>query len=263
MRALVVYESMYGNTRAVAVDIAAGLRATHEVTLVPVTRVTRELVATADLIVAGSPTHMHGMPTVASRRMAAETARKQGSGLNLDPDADGPGSPCSRAAPAGAFRGCWAGTAAACWSQRKASSSASRTRWSRERPNEPARGEHWSARPHAWPASLPSSYDLRKGGKDVQERSARGRSSQAGGPQVHRSLGPVEGLLLPGAANRESHHAADSEPSTPGGPVAVRAPLPRIAHGTAGGRGERGRPHHDDRAPAGRARRGARVGHCD
>jgi flavodoxin len=27
MRALVVYESMYGNTHAVAVDIAAGLRA--------------------------------------------------------------------------------------------------------------------------------------------------------------------------------------------------------------------------------------------
>jgi hypothetical protein len=91
MQALVVYESMYGNTHAVAVDIAAGLRATHEVTLVPVTRATRELVAAADLIVAGSPTHIHGMPTVTSRRMAVETARKQGSGLNLDPDADGPG----------------------------------------------------------------------------------------------------------------------------------------------------------------------------
>ena len=91
MQALVVYESMYGNTHGVAVEVAAGLRAMHEVTLVPVTRATRELVAAADLIVAGSPTHMHGMPTVASRRMAAETARKQGSGLNLDPDADGPG----------------------------------------------------------------------------------------------------------------------------------------------------------------------------
>jgi hypothetical protein len=91
MRALVVYESVYGNTHAVAVDVAAGLRATHEVTLVPVTRATRELVAAADLIVAGSPTHMHGMPTVTSRRMAVETAPKQGSGLNLDPDAGGPG----------------------------------------------------------------------------------------------------------------------------------------------------------------------------
>ena len=72
-------------------DIAAGLRAAHEVTLVPVTRATRELVAAADLIVAGAPTHLHGMPTIGSRRTAAETAREPGSGLTLDPDADGPG----------------------------------------------------------------------------------------------------------------------------------------------------------------------------
>ena len=91
MRALVVYESIYGNTHAVATDVAAGLRATHEVTLVPVTRATRELVAAADLIVVGGPTHMRGMPTVASRRMAAEAARKPDSGLTIDPDADGPG----------------------------------------------------------------------------------------------------------------------------------------------------------------------------
>jgi len=91
MRALVVYESMYGNTRALAVDIAAGLGVTHEVTVVPVTRAGRELVAAANLIVAGSPTHMHGMPTVASRRSAAAAAGRQGSGLLLDPDADGPG----------------------------------------------------------------------------------------------------------------------------------------------------------------------------
>jgi hypothetical protein len=82
---------MYGNTHAVAVEIAAGLGATHEVTVVPVTRASHELVAAAGLIVAGSPTHMHGMPTVASRRSAAETARKQGGRLVLDPDADGPG----------------------------------------------------------------------------------------------------------------------------------------------------------------------------
>jgi flavodoxin len=31
MRALVVYESMYGNTHAVAINIAAGLSARHEV----------------------------------------------------------------------------------------------------------------------------------------------------------------------------------------------------------------------------------------
>jgi flavodoxin-like protein len=91
MRALVVYESMYGNTHAVAINIAAGLSATHEVTLVPVTRVTPELVAAANLLVVGGPTHMHGMSSAASRRSAAQTARKPGSGLTMDPDADGPG----------------------------------------------------------------------------------------------------------------------------------------------------------------------------
>jgi hypothetical protein len=91
MRALVVYESMYGNTHAVATDVAAGLRATHQVTLVPVTRATRELVTAAGLIVVGGPTHLHGLSTVASRRTAAETARRPDSGLTLDPDADGPG----------------------------------------------------------------------------------------------------------------------------------------------------------------------------
>jgi hypothetical protein len=91
MRALVVYESMYGNTHAVAIDIAAGLRATHEVTLVPVNRATRVLVASSGLIVAGAPTHLHGLSTVASRRAAAESARKPGSGLTMDSDADGHG----------------------------------------------------------------------------------------------------------------------------------------------------------------------------
>jgi flavodoxin-like protein len=91
MRVLVVYESMYGNARAVATDIAAGLGAAHEVTLMPVCRATRELVAAADLLVVGGPTHLHGMSTARSRRVAAEAARKQGSGLVLDPDADGPG----------------------------------------------------------------------------------------------------------------------------------------------------------------------------
>jgi hypothetical protein len=91
MRALVVYESMYGNTHAVAVNIAAGLGSGHEVTLVPVTRATPELLAAADLVVAGGPTHMHGMSSTASRRMAAEAAGKEGSGLVMDPDADSPG----------------------------------------------------------------------------------------------------------------------------------------------------------------------------
>jgi hypothetical protein len=91
MRALVVYESMYGNTHAVAVSIAAGLSTRHDVTLVPVTRATPELVAAADLLVVGGPTHLHRMSTASSRRWAADAARKQASPLTMDPDADGPG----------------------------------------------------------------------------------------------------------------------------------------------------------------------------
>lgn len=73
MRALVVYEPMFGNTHSVATAIAAGLRSTHDVTLVPVTRATADLVATAGLLIVGGPTHMHGMSSAASRRSAAET----------------------------------------------------------------------------------------------------------------------------------------------------------------------------------------------
>jgi hypothetical protein len=91
MRALVVYESMYGNTRAVSIGIAAGLGARHDVTVVPVTRATPELVARADLVVVGGPTHMHGMSTAASRQAAAEAATKDGSDLAMDPDADSTG----------------------------------------------------------------------------------------------------------------------------------------------------------------------------
>ena len=91
MRALVVYESMYGNTHVVASNVADGLRATHEVTLVPVAGATADLVAGADLLVVGGPTHMHGLSSPASRRMAAHAAAKPASGLTLDPDACGPG----------------------------------------------------------------------------------------------------------------------------------------------------------------------------
>jgi Flavodoxin domain len=61
MRALVVYESIHGNTHVIAANIADGLRSTHEVTLVPVAEAGRGLATSADLVVVGGPTHMHGM----------------------------------------------------------------------------------------------------------------------------------------------------------------------------------------------------------
>lgn len=89
MRALVVYESMYGNTHVVASNIADGLRGTYEVTLVPVAAATADLVAEANLLVVGAPTHMHGLSTASSRQLARKAAKPE-SGLTLDPDAGGP-----------------------------------------------------------------------------------------------------------------------------------------------------------------------------
>ena len=90
MRVLVVYESMYGNTHVVASNIADGLRATHEVTLVPVADATADLIGQADLLVVGAPTHMHGLSTASSRQAARKAVAKPDSGLMLDTDAGGP-----------------------------------------------------------------------------------------------------------------------------------------------------------------------------
>jgi hypothetical protein len=91
MRALVVYESMYGSTHVIADNIADGLRADYEVTVVPVAEAAPELIAAADLVVVGAPTHLRGLSSAKSRQMAAQAAAKGGSALRMDPDASGPG----------------------------------------------------------------------------------------------------------------------------------------------------------------------------
>ena len=68
MRALVVYESMYGNTRHVAQAIAEGI---GEAELVEVGAVPAELPADLELLVVGGPTHAHGMSRARSRHDAA------------------------------------------------------------------------------------------------------------------------------------------------------------------------------------------------
>lgn len=91
MRAVVVYESMYGNTHTIANSIADGLRATHEVTVVPVSEASGQLIAEADLLIVGGPTHVHGLSSRSSRRTARQAAAKDGSQLRLDPHAGGMG----------------------------------------------------------------------------------------------------------------------------------------------------------------------------
>jgi hypothetical protein len=75
MRALVVYESIYGNTRAIAEAIAEGLAPAGEVDVRPVQEADDEGV---DLLVVGGPTHMHGMTSSLSRRMAVKAGEEDG-----------------------------------------------------------------------------------------------------------------------------------------------------------------------------------------
>lgn len=91
MRAVVVYESMYGNTHQVADAVAAGLQPSFEVAVVPVAQAGPAVLADADLIVVGGPTHAHGMSRAGTRRAAGEAAEKPDSDLALEPGALGPG----------------------------------------------------------------------------------------------------------------------------------------------------------------------------
>ena len=93
MRAVVGYESMYGNTRRVAEAIADGLRSSGSVTVVPVSRLERESLDAADLIVIGGPTHVHGMSRASTRKSAVEQAHKSAGGPVLEAGVteDGPG----------------------------------------------------------------------------------------------------------------------------------------------------------------------------
>jgi len=91
MRAVVVYESMYGNTHLVAESIGKGLRTAYEVDVVPVGKADRDLMEAADLIVVGGPTHAHGMSRDRTRQAAVADADKPDQNLTLDPDAEGPG----------------------------------------------------------------------------------------------------------------------------------------------------------------------------
>jgi hypothetical protein len=70
MKALVVYESMFGNTASVARAVADGLADTFDVTLADV----RDMppLAGTDLLVVGAPTHAFGMSRPATRTDAVK-----------------------------------------------------------------------------------------------------------------------------------------------------------------------------------------------
>ena len=70
MRALVVYESMFGNTADVARSVADGLAATFDVTVADVPDLPP--VQDTDLLVVGAPTHAFGLSRPGTRADAAQ-----------------------------------------------------------------------------------------------------------------------------------------------------------------------------------------------
>lgn len=72
MRAVVIHESLFGNTAAVAEAIASGLRGSYEVSLVRARDATPEELGAADLVVVGAPTQGHGLPSMNTRRNAVQ-----------------------------------------------------------------------------------------------------------------------------------------------------------------------------------------------
>lgn len=73
-RSLVVYESMFGNTRAVAEAVADGLGAWSEVELCEVSRADA-VPPGLDLLVVGGPTHAFGLSRPSTREDAAAKSK--------------------------------------------------------------------------------------------------------------------------------------------------------------------------------------------
>jgi len=89
--ALVIFESMFGNTHLIADHVAEGLRASFACEVRSAAAVTPDQVVAADLVVVGAPTHVHGLPGPRSRHAAADSVEKSPDELVLEPYALGPG----------------------------------------------------------------------------------------------------------------------------------------------------------------------------
>jgi hypothetical protein len=74
MRALIVVESMYGNTRTVAGAVAEGLGAHLPVDVADVAEAPMTIPGDVTLLVVGGPTHAHGMSNPDTRHSAAKRA---------------------------------------------------------------------------------------------------------------------------------------------------------------------------------------------
>jgi len=92
MRIVVVYESMFGATRQVASAIAEGLTPFGSVTIANVNDPNaRSAAEVGNVLIAGGPTHAHGMSRPASRAEAQKWANDPAKDFTLEPSAPGTG----------------------------------------------------------------------------------------------------------------------------------------------------------------------------
>ncbi len=91
MHAIVIYESMYGNTRHVAEAIARGIDVSETVRVIPVSMAAAVNLADFDLVVVGGPTHVHGMSRESTRHAADDASMASGGGLAMEPDSTSEG----------------------------------------------------------------------------------------------------------------------------------------------------------------------------
>lgn len=96
MDVVVVYESLFGNTRLVAEAIADGIRVADPAARVSVTRTDATKLSEVEdacLLVVGGPTHMRRMSSPRSRQQGLQAERKARDQQNREPEAGavGPG----------------------------------------------------------------------------------------------------------------------------------------------------------------------------
>lgn len=91
MRALIIYESMFGNTRKIADAIERGLSHHADVTVRAINAVPESALDDIDLVVVGAPTHAHSLPSPDSRAEAGIWAKNPDKNLTLEPDFGGIG----------------------------------------------------------------------------------------------------------------------------------------------------------------------------
>jgi flavodoxin len=90
MNAVVVYESMFGDTREVAEALARGLGRHTNVAVVNVNDV-GDGFPVADLVLVGAPTHVHGLSSPATRNEAVRWTEDPSRKLTLEHEAPGIG----------------------------------------------------------------------------------------------------------------------------------------------------------------------------